>query len=373
VSAGFQEGGGGGGGGGGFGGGGGGGEGARSKYGVLSGLFGGGSGPRPWEKPKHIARLIGIPEEVFRRASGPQRAFWVQQAHAAFVGQQETKRGERVQRREEARAARLGRLPPLVRAANALRESIKAGKRAAKAERQRLKRFRRSVRLGAAPEPLYSTQPADSQVPEFDPTDPSAQPAWLQLLEILAEQWRLYNEEKFAREQRREQEEVIRMGLGDTLGDVLGGVVNVGQQVLPAIFQERLLREQRRGSAFAGSMSGIPLPGVGAGALGGLAGMLLGGEEPGALEQGGILERLGLEGDLERTTTLWRRTAAGFAPVRTITGVHPTTGNVGFWEYAGKPVLMSRDLAVCKRVNKITRRAASRMGLRFRAARRGRR
>jgi len=151
VSAGFQD------NGGGEGGGGGAREGRDGVGGVIGGVVsavglsrlfgGGGSGPRPWEKPRTIERLIGIPADVFRRASGPQQAFWIQQAHAAFVGQQETRRGERYQRREDARAARLERLPPLVRAAQVLRESIKAGKDAARKERRRLKAFRRSVRL----------------------------------------------------------------------------------------------------------------------------------------------------------------------------------------------------------------------------------
>jgi hypothetical protein len=94
-----------------------------------------------------------------------------------------------------------------------------------------------------------------------------------------------------------------------------------------------------------------------AGALGGALGALLG-EEPGVLSEGGIFEGLGLEGDIERTATLWKRTPTGFRAVRTLTAAHPTTGSLSTWVNMGRPVLYTGDLAACKRVNRIAARTA---------------
>jgi len=48
------------------------------------------------------------------------------------------------------------------------------------------------------------------------------------------------------------------------------------------------------------------------------------------------------------------------SPIRFLTAKNPVTGQTSFWEHAGRPILFSRDLRVCKRVGKIARRAKSR-------------
>lgn len=151
-------------------------------------------------------------------------------------------------------------------------------------------------------------------------------------------------------------------GLAEAIVNQLGGVAS-------ALIKQRA---QRTGA------SGVPvgamtLGGLGAGALGalgGLAGLGLG-EEPGTLEEAGVLERLGLEGDLERTATLWRRTPSGFRAVRELNARHPITGRIAAWTYRGRPLLYSGDLAICRDVSRVARGAAARTGLRFR--KRGRR
>jgi len=162
-------------------------------------------------------------------------------------------------------------------------------------------------------------------------------------------------------------------GIGGVLGTLVTNAVQIFQAREAAKAAKALARSgRRRPSWMEGAMTfggaGVPVAvGTGLGALAGGLGFL----DPEAMEESTLLERLGLEGDLERETTLWRRTASGFSPVRTVFARHPTNGSIKAWEYRGQPVLYSGDLATCKRVNKIARRAAARSGLRI--ARRGRR
>lgn len=60
-------------------------------------------------------------------------------------------------------------------------------------------------------------------------------------------------------------------------------------------------------------------------------------------------------------------TGATARPIRRIWAQHPTSGQMVAWEYAGTPVLWSRDLAVARRVARIMGRPSPR------GARRGRR
>lgn len=46
-------------------------------------------------------------------------------------------------------------------------------------------------------------------------------------------------------------------------------------------------------------------------------------------------------------------------PTRFITATNPATGSLTFWEHAGQPILFARDMRVCKRVQKIARRAGT--------------
>lgn len=159
------------------------------------------------------------------------------------------------------------------------------------------------------------------------------------------------------------------MSLADSFGNVLSSVATAAPAVLQTYYNAKAaeqaaksqLQLARLGAAsFAQSpnYSGVPLAGPSLPALtGGALGMLLG-EEPGVLEGGGMLERLGLEGDLERTATLWKRSGAGFRAVPSITARHPTSGSLNTWLSMGRPVLYTGDLAACKRVNKIASRVA---------------
>lgn len=180
------------------------------------------------------------------------------------------------------------------------------------------------------------------------------------------------------------------MALGDILGSIGSGITSTLQAATPivtAIYQERAAREARRALGSGQSASGVPigsdyalmpsgfapsmaLPALGA--AGGALGALLGGQ-PGAMEEGGILE--GLESEIEREAVLWSRPSGiggRVSPVRTVFARHPQSGAIRAWGYLGSPVLYSGDLATCKRVSKIARRAAGRVGLRFRASRRRR-
>jgi hypothetical protein len=55
---------------------------------------------------------------------------------------------------------------------------------------------------------------------------------------------------------------------------------------------------------------------------------------------------------------LFKKVKEGRRAVPYITAKNPATGQVVFWEHAGRPVLFSRDLRVCRRVGKIAARAA---------------
>lgn len=60
----------------------------------------------------------------------------------------------------------------------------------------------------------------------------------------------------------------------------------------------------------------------------------------------------------EQTTRGFRITAPGVRADRYIVQPHPVTGMPFYWEAVGRPVLFSRDIAACRRVNKIAKRAA---------------
>jgi len=84
----------------------------------------------------------------------------------------------------------------------------------------------------------------------------------------------------------------------------------------------------------------------------------------------GPLDRLGqyaAESFSPQGCPSWLRPSTGVArPVRTLQLVHPQTGRVHWYRNAGQPLLMSGDLSVARRVNKL-------LGMRRRSARRARR
>lgn len=223
--------------------------------------------------------------------------------------------------------------------------------------------------------------PPQDPVPQRPPTQRTPgtvqQSAFDRLLEVarLLAQWYAQQQQARAdREAARDARRQQQMALGDLLGDVIGGTTSVLNAASPAITAYLNARASRNAVGF----SGVP---VGAGALPGMGGMIpalggavlggLLGESPGQLESGGIFE--GLETEIERDTVLWKRSGVGSKayPVRVVYARNPSSGQLAAWTYAGHPVLYSGDLATCRRVNRITRRAAGRVGLRFR--RRGRR
>lgn len=57
--------------------------------------------------------------------------------------------------------------------------------------------------------------------------------------------------------------------------------------------------------------------------------------------------------------SFFRPTQQSARPIRYLTARNPVTGALATWEYAGRPVIYSRDLAVCKRVRKIATRLGS--------------
>lgn len=137
-------------------------------------------------------------------------------------------------------------------------------------------------------------------------------------------------------------------GLVESLLSALGGIGG-------SIAQERALREARR----LASLQLAPMVPSAAAGAGALLGSLLGGQ-PGALEEGGMLERF--ESDIEREAVLFTRPSTTVRPVPVINARHPTTGNLVAWKYAGRPVLYSGDLAACKRVNRVASRVARAVG-----------
>ncbi|HEX4859723.1 MAG TPA: hypothetical protein VFV07_00710 [Rhizomicrobium sp.] len=166
------------------------------------------------------------------------------------------------------------------------------------------------------------------------------------------------------------------MSLGDIASALGGGIERIATAAIPvatAIYNERIMREQRR--AMPTGASGVPLgsdlmttglPSALLPLLGGIGGGLAL-SQPGQLEEGGLLE--GLESEIERETTLWRRSSGiggRVSPVRTVLARHPQTGSIAAWEYKGQPVLYSGDLRTCRRVRKVARGAAAGVGLRFR-------
>jgi hypothetical protein len=230
-----------------------------------------------------------------------------------------------------------------------------------------------------------------SQIPTHPPTTPGGvlDARWQAILDALlaAREWWVQREtEKEQQRAARRAQREEAMALGDLLTGLGGGLTTALQAATPivsAIYQERAARQMAR--AGSTGAAGVPLDalvagtygsptlalggGAGLGAAAGALGALLGGQ-PGAMEEGGILEAL--ESDIEREVSLWKRsTGVGgrVSPVRTVLARHPQTGSIAAWEYRGQPVLYSGDLAVCKRVQKIARRSAARTGLRFRKAR----
>jgi hypothetical protein len=371
--AGFQSGEGGGGGGGGGGGYGGGRDESRhtwKDYGILNSWIGGESGPDPWERLSVVREILGdlgcsadSVTQTWQRGTSLQKSALKLLAKDILIHR---KRDPAQRRWFRENPGRLARIEQLLGTAGGVCSIIgseeqhpakeRAGAR--RAERRLEKLSRRSL----PPDPAQPRDLPDLPDPGTLPTG-EPEPSWLRLLRVAADQWRIYQEQRAARETERAQRRVFRMSLADTVGNVIGGLGESLPTLLPQLVQMRAADQAAKMQLKLARLS--PYGAGTAGALGGALGALLG-EEPGTLEEGGIFERLGLEGDAERTATLWRRTMSGFAPVRTITARHPTSGGLSTWVNMGRPMLYTGDLAACKRVNKIaarTARAARKRGI----------
>lgn len=326
----------------------------------------------PWDKPARIAQLVGITVEQYRGADAAQRKAWRHQAKARFIQERETRQGD---------------VKGLAKAAQRLGDALAVAQRSAEfwrlPARERNNRLR-LLRKQAAPSPggTGTTTPGTGGT---TPSGSQRTPSQLQVdaLEQLARIAAQLREWWYAREQQRIAEREARrlrrggsMALGDIITGLGGALERTATAVSPivqAIYQERMAREMSRAGAtgasgvpvaFADPTSGLGdlLPQLGQGILNAIPNTPLLNLLPG----GG-----GMAGD---EVQLWARRSGDSRayPQRTVFSFNPDTGAIGAWEYAGKPVLYSRDLAVCKRVNRITRRSAGRVGLRFRRRGRGR-
>ena len=384
------EGGGGGGGGGGFpGGGGGGGGDTWSDAGILGSIGGSGRSEDPWDSSKAIAALTGISKAAWKQLSKAERKAVRHQAKAAYVVARERRQGD-----AQGLAKALARFAsPLA----ALQRSAEFWAKPSK-ERSALERAAKAgAVLGTVAAPALasgtvarSTVPAPLPGGTQRPPGPLADDALVAVLETiqaLKEWWAQLQAQRQAERDARRERAWIRemqraelapqegsMSLGDTIAGLGSSITSTLQALAPvasAIYAERAARSMARsasGVPVASSFAPVLGAGVGVGASAAALEALLGGQ-PGAMEEGGILEAL--ESDIEREVSLWRRASGGQVhPVRNILARHPQTGAIRAWEYRGQPVLYSGDLAVCKRVNKIARRSAARMGLRFRSRRR---
>lgn len=378
--AGFQEGGGGGGG------------------GAGGGLFGGGSGgsrggwigggrkhtwdtpfgsdartEQAWDKPKIIEAALGIPRAIYRKLPKPEKKAVRHQAKLAVLQERQL---------QQPKAKRARRIADLLGALGQLQRSAEFWALPGRERNPMLRAARRENRAGEPIEAARSTQPQRGTTQRTPGSvGDAALEDWLQILLALREWWDARERAKAAEREARRQRRADAMSLGDVISGIGSGfrdVLTAAAPVATAIYNERAARELvRAGSTGA---SGVPmasslLPATLPTATGAAAvlGTLLGGQ-PGAMEEGGILE--GLESDIEREVSLWRR-ASGVggrvSPVRTVFARHPQTGSIAAWGYLGKPVLYTGDLATCKRVRKIARRSAAGVGLRFRASARRRR
>jgi hypothetical protein len=352
-------------------GGGGGGGDTWSDAGILGSIGGSGRSEDPWDSPKRIEQLLGLAAGSYKRAGKNQKKAWRHQAKAAYLVAREQRQGDT-----------RGLAKVTERLASVLGELQRDPAFWARPARER-NALLRAAREAPRAQPLpvvYSTVPAGTGGGQRAPgqrtvggLSQQALAEWLRVVALLRQWWALQQQ---ARE-RRDAERAQRGGTSMSFADILGGLGTVIQAATPIV---QAVYSTRNGNGNGAAMlpasfvdagaygaSGVPvsLPSIATGAGLGALGALLGGQ-PGALEEGGILETL--ESDIEREVGLWHRPTVGgrVSPVRTVYARHPQTGNIAAWEYAGRPVLYTRDLAVCKRVNKIARRTAARVGLRFR-------
>jgi len=299
-----------------------GGGGAASKYGVLAPLIGG-SRRRPWQGKKRIATALGLTAS---------------QVKAAFREGPDTRR----LLKNAARAAYLTRRAAELAAQGQERKSAKL-----------IARAQRDVGGPTSPAVIYSQAPAP--VP---PTQPlPAGTGWEALLELVLaiREAMLARQDEALRE--RESKRALKAALAQSEG-FYGPAAQGGDMALTDAFM------------FAGSPAALPAVAGGAGWLDVLSAALpaaasiyqtargsgvpmpFGFEEPGGLESGGILERYGLEGDIERTLTPWIRTTGGFRANRMLTAVHPVSGAIGFWRYMGRPVAFSGDRSYLRQLKR---------------------
>lgn len=141
----------------------------------------------------------------------------------------------------------------------------------------------------------------------------------------------------------------------DFLTDVGGAVLDIGVGVLEAATGVDITDPASIGTGiavglgFAEAPDPTVLPGGGTIAPGTFAG----GQEVIDVGNGGV-GALGPRG-------LFRfNGGANWRPVQLVEGRHPRTGKTMYWQYAGRPLIFSKDLARCKTTEKVGRRFARR-------------
>lgn len=157
------------------------------------------------------------------------------------------------------------------------------------------------------------------------------------------------------------------MGIFGDIGDFIGGIASgplgrAAGQILVERATRRSSGPPAPGPVFfpggAGSPIGAPLVRAGFNEFSGPFG------PPGVVPAFNPLQSPGpIDFGLDPSpTSFFRATKASMRPVRFLTQANPVTGDIGFWEHAGQPVLFSRDLRVCKRVGRIAARSRRSMG-----------
>jgi len=119
-----------------------------------------------------------------------------------------------------------------------------------------------------------------------------------------------------------------------TFGSIVTTGLEVLGQILPAILAPTPTSHPTYSSMPYGSPASVALP-------------------------GGAVAPFGFEGSVAQAGG-FRAGAPRVSPMRFLEARHPVTGRTVMWEYVGRPILFSRDLAAAKRVGRIAARAKSR-------------
>lgn len=230
---------------------------------------------------------------------------------------------------------------------------------------------------GRIPQPVVDLSSIGfSTIDEFGPVDlgptdePHAPPTFLELEEPVSDlaRRRLEVLERIA------QSEGVEVGsLGDLVPDVEPEDISLGDKAIDFLGDVGgFVVDVGRG--FVEAATGVdPLDPRAVGEFLGGGGVGGGGPDPTVLPGGGVIAPIDVVAtDVPMVTGgggvgtlgargLFRITNGTQArPVQLVEGRHPVTGKTLFWQYAGRPLIFSRDLARLKATRKVGRRFASR-------------